>query len=137
MDMNFVGTQFGLEPYAAYWSKTESAFGLEASISDLIIGGRGKYEFVTSSPSIHPYVGAGLGLHFVSYGVQVGVYDFGGNLITSTSFEDDSIELGVDLGGGFNFDVGERVSLLSDGWFTVVSDVSQFNLRLGMVYRMR
>jgi hypothetical protein len=137
MDMGFVGTQYGLETYAAYWSNTESAFGAEASVSDFLVGGRGKYGFITASPSLHPYVGAGLGLHYVTASVDIASYNFGGVIVPGSSVSDSEVKLGVDLGGGMTWDAGDRVSLLSDAWFTIVSDVSQFTLRLGLLYRMR
>jgi hypothetical protein len=137
MDMGFVGTQFGMETFAAYWSQTESGFGVEASVSDFVIGGRGKYRFLTSSPSLHPYVGAGLGLHFVTAGVEIAPIDLGGVVIPGESFEDTEFRLGLDLGGGLAFDVGDRVALLGDSWVSLVEDVSQFTVRLGMLYRLR
>jgi hypothetical protein len=136
LDMDIVGSQFGIESYASYWSQSESAFGVEASVSDFAMGGRGKYKFLTSSTSVHPYVGAGLGLHFVTAGVEIPAYDFGGIIIPGTSVEDTNVNLGLDLGGGMAFDVGDRVSLLTDAWGVVVSDVSQFMLRFGMIYRI-
>lgn len=137
MDMGFTGTQFGMESYAGYWSHTESAFGVEASVSDFIIGSRGKYRFLVSSPSVHPYVGAGLGFHFVTAGVDIASYDFGGTTIPGTSASNTELKLGLDLGGGLALDVSDHVALLGDTWVSLVSDVSQFTLRLGALYRFR
>lgn len=137
MDMGFVGTAFGLESYAAYWSQSESAFGVEASFSDFIIGGRGKYNFAVSNPKVHPYAGAGLGLHFVTLGVDIPAINFGGTTIPGSSVEDSELRLGVDFGGGLMFDVSDRVSLMGDTWVTLVSDVSQLNVRFGALYRFQ
>lgn len=135
MDMGFTGTQFGMESYAGYWSHSESAFGVEASVSDFIIGGRGKYRFITGSPSVHPYVGAGLGFHFVTAGLEIASYNVGGTYFPGTSASDTELKLGLDLGGGLALDVSDHVALLGDTWVTLVSDVSQFTLRLGALYR--
>lgn len=136
LDMNVVNTQFGVESYASYWSKTESSYGIEASVSDFAFGGRGKYTFVTSSPSVRPYLGAGLGFHFVTAGLDIPAYDFGGTIIPATSVSDTNLKVGLDIGGGATWDVGNRVSLLTDAWGVIVSDVNQFMFRLGMIYRM-
>lgn len=130
LDMDVIDTPFNVESYASYWSHTQSAFGVEASVSDFVIGGRGKYNFTTSSPFVHPYVGAGLGFHFVTAGVNFDAY------FPGTSASDTNLKVGLDLGGGFAWDIGNRWSLLTDAWGVIVSDVNQFAIRLGAIYRM-
>jgi len=130
LDMNVVETPFSIESYAQFWSHTEGAYGIEASVKDFAIGGRGKYNFMLATPSVHPYLGAGLGLHFVTASVDFSSY------FPGTSASDTNVKLGLDLGGGMSFDVGDRWSILTDAWGVIVSDVNQFAIRLGAIYRM-
>jgi hypothetical protein len=137
-DFGTVGTtKIGIESFMGYWSQSEEAYGAEMSVSDLIIGGRGKYMFEVSNPVVHPYLGAGLAFHFVSMGIDIAPVDLGGFVVPGTSVEDDEFKVGLDFGGGLTVDVSEKVSLLGDSWISMVSDVSQFALRLGMVYRLQ
>ena len=137
-DFGTVGTtRIGVESFMGYWSQSEEAFGTEVSLSDLIIGGRGKYMFEVSNPVVHPYAGAGLAFHFVSMGVEIAPVDFGGYIIPGQSIEDNEFKIGLDLGGGLTVDVSEKVSLLGDSWISMVSDVSQFAVRFGMIYRLQ
>lgn len=137
VDLGTINTVWGLESFAGYWSQSESAFGTEVSVSDFVIGGRGKYLFRVSHPSIQPYAGAGLGFHFVTAGVEIAPYDFGGIIVPGTSIEDTEFKVGLDLGGGLTVDINDNLAFLGDSWLTFVSDVSQFSLRLGLLYWLR
>jgi hypothetical protein len=44
------------------------------------------------------------------------------------------VKLGLDLGGGLKIDRGNTLAFITDAWFSVVSDVSQFQLMVGAVY---
>jgi outer membrane protein W len=70
-DMGRITNNIMLEPRMDYWSKSEGAFGAEASIRDLSVGARAKYLFETSNPKIQPFAGVGLGMHFLKAEVTV------------------------------------------------------------------
>jgi hypothetical protein len=50
--------------------------------------------------------------------------------------EDSATKLGLDIGGGVSTPIGPRSDLLGEAWYGIVSDVSQFSLRVGMSYRL-
>jgi opacity protein-like surface antigen len=137
VDLGAVNTVWGFESFAGYWSQSESAFGTEVSVSDFVLGGRCKYLFPVSHRSIQPYAGAGLGFHFVSASVEIASYDFGGIIVTGSSFDDDEFKVGLDVGGGLTVDINDDLAFLGDSWLSFVSDVSQFSLRLGLLYWLR
>jgi hypothetical protein len=134
-DLGTVAPQFALESYAGYWSQGESAYGVEAGVSDYSFGGKVKYMFTTSNPTIQPYAGAGLGLHVLDLHGETPPLYFGGSLMfPGTSYDDTQVKLGMDLGGGIKIDRGNTFAFIADSWFSIVSDVSQFSLMVGAVY---
>jgi opacity protein-like surface antigen len=135
MDLGTVSPRVGLEAYGSYWSQTEDLFGFgEASVKDIAIGGRSKYYIPVTNPQFQPYVGGGLGLHFVTARVATPAEDFGGFLIPATEAEETYTKLGLDLGGGVAAPLGISTKLLGEVWYSVVSDVSQFSMNVGVQY---
>ena len=131
-DLGTIAPKFGLEAHADYWSQSEEAFGAEASVSDFQIGMRGKYLFPVNNPKIQPFAGTGLGIHFVS--AEVSIPTFPGE--PGMSVEDSSTELGLELGGGMHTNLGPSTDLRTEMWFGFGSDVDQFNLRVGMAWKI-
>ena len=134
-DLGTVHPQFALESYAGYWSQSEEAYGVEAGVTDYSFGGKVKYLFQTSNPTIQPYAGAGLGMHILDLHGETPPMYFGGSLVfPGQSYDDTDVKLGLDLGGGLKIDRGNTLAFITDAWFSVVSDVSQFQLMVGAVY---
>jgi Outer membrane protein beta-barrel domain len=134
VDLGTVHPHIALESYAGFWSQTEEFYGSEFRVRDIAIGAKGKYLFTTSNPSLTPFAGAGLGLHFVNAHAETPSFSFGGTVIPGTSVGDTDTELGLDLGGGLRIDTGSQFSFVGEGWFTLVSDVNNFSLMAGAVY---
>jgi opacity protein-like surface antigen len=131
-DHGTITPQIGLESHLDFWSWSEEAYGVEAAVSDISLGARGKYYFEVAHSSIRPFAGAGLGLHFVH--AEVTVPPQGG--FPEMSAEDSSTKLGLDLGGGMATTIGPKTDLLAEIWYGIVSDVGQFSLRVGMSYKL-
>jgi opacity protein-like surface antigen len=131
-DCGAITPRIGLESRLDYWSKSEEAFGAEASISDITLGARGKYFFEVTNPKVRPFAGAGLGIHFLQSKVTIPA-QFG---FPESTVEESTTKLGLDLGGGVATAVGPRTDLLGELWYGIVSDVSQLSLRLGVSYRL-
>jgi opacity protein-like surface antigen len=127
-----VAPRIELESRIDYWSHSESSFGTEAKVSDVTIGARGKYFFEVSHPTLRPFAGAGLGLHLLH--AKVTIPAFGG--FPEQTAEDSSTKLGLDLGGGVVTALSPQVDLMGELWYGIVSDVSQFQLRVGMGYKL-
>jgi len=126
-DMGTLAPRWGLETRLDWWSHSETFFNTDVGVTDITLGARTKYHFPTNS-TVQPFVGAGLGLHFLS--MEVGVVD----PITGFAMTADASEtrLGVDLGGGISTPLNASTNLLAEGWFGLVSDFNQFSLRLGL-----
>jgi hypothetical protein len=135
VDHGTITPNIGLESRIDYWGQSESAFGAEASVRDIAIGARGKYYFEIDNPKIRPFAGTGLGVHFIKAEVTVQP-PFGFPTIPAITTEASSTELGLDLGGGLAAAVGDRADLFTELWYSVVSDVDQFALRVGLGYQL-
>jgi opacity protein-like surface antigen len=132
VDHGTIAPRVGLESHLDYWSKSEEAFGAKSSVSDIPVGARAKYYFPVSNPSIRPFAGGGLAIHFLHAEATIPA-QFG---FPEMKVEDSSTKLGLDLGGGIATTVGPRTDLLAESWFAIVSDVSQFSLKVGLSYKL-
>ena len=134
-DLGTLHPNVAFESYAGYWSQTEDAYGAEFGVKDFSFGAKAKYMFKTSNPTVQPYAGGGLGLHFLNAHADVDPVYFGGTLVFPGSSESDTeTRIGLDLGGGLRIDRGSQFSFFGEGWFSIISDISQFSLMVGAEY---
>jgi opacity protein-like surface antigen len=131
-DCGRITPQIALEPRLDYWSWSKESFGAKASARDIIVGMRGKYLFETANPKLQPFAGAGLSMHFIHTEVTIPVPAG----FPEMKAEDSATRLGLDIGGGVSTPIGPRSDLLGEVWYGIVSDVSQFSMRVGMSYRL-
>jgi opacity protein-like surface antigen len=131
-DWGMITPEIGLESRLDYWSQSESSFGVEASVSDITLGARGKYYFEVSNSNLRPFAGAGLGLHFLHAEVVIPAQPG----FPEMKAEDSSTKLGLDLGGGLAIPINPRADLLTELWYGVVSGANQFSLRVGLSHRL-
>jgi len=125
-DMGTVSPQFGIEAHADRWSHTEEAFDTKATLSDLMVGARGKYLFNTTSTKIQPFIGAGMGVHILHAEVSD----------TDMSVEDSSTKLGLELGGGMDTNLSPSMGLRTELWYGFASDIDQFAMPVGMTWKI-
>lgn len=135
-DLGTFATSWHLMPQLGYWSKSQGAFGYDASVSDFSVGSRANYMFHVSSRKFQPYAGVGLGLHFVTAKVTIPDQDFGGTIIPGSTASDTSSKLGFDMGGGFVTPLSAKTDLTGDLWYTAVEDVSHFSMKVGIAMKL-
>lgn len=124
-DLGNLAHDIRLSSHLGYWSKSENAFGAEASLRDISVGARARYMFHVASPKLQPYVGTGLGLHFFNTKVEVPGF----------SVEDSATKLGLDLGGGVLTPVSPKTDLFADLWYTV-ADIDMLSMKAGVSFRL-
>lgn len=114
-----------LEPELGYWSKSDSFFGVDVSISDLNFGANALYRIPKDKVTFH--VGGGVGLHHLSG--KVGVLDL---------FEesDSETKIGLQLLGGVEYRASETVDIFGRVRLDLISDVNQTKLYAGVRFRM-
>lgn len=135
LDLGTIHPNIAFETYTGYWSQTENDFGVDVGVRDLSFGAKGKYMFQTSNPTVQPYAGAGLGLHVMTAHADIDAVYFGNTLVFPGSSESNTeVKVGLDLGGGLRYDRGSQFAFIGEGWFSIVSDVSQFSLMVGAEY---
>jgi len=126
-DHGTIAPHIGLESHLDYWKQSEDVFGTGSSLRDIALGVRSKYLFQTSNPKLRPFVGVGLGMHFLK--AEVTVPGFG-------SFEASDTKLGLDLGGGLSTPVSPKMDLLGETWFGFVDTANTFTLRAALSYKL-
>ncbi len=107
-------------PSVDYWGKSE--LGLD--FSQFAINADGRYYF-PSSGSMSFFGGAGLGFIFTHAEVS----------FLGQSAGDTNMDIGLNLFGGLDVPVGEKLSFTAETRF-VVSDISTFKVLAGVTYRM-
>lgn len=98
-----------------YWSQSH--------VSDYAFGTDLQYLFVTSRPALTPFVAAGAGLHIFHF-------DFANN-------GDTRIRLGARLGGGVELEVTRQITLVGEGWYTIVEDYSHLSVLAGIQFALQ
>lgn len=135
MDLGTFHPNFAFETNVGWWSQGEEAYGTSFDVTDVSFGGRTKYMFTTSNPSLSPFLGAGLGLHVLSAHAETAPVYFGGTLVfPGYEAEETEVRLGLDLGGGLKIDNGGQFAFTGEGWFSVVSDASHLSFMVGAIY---
>jgi len=124
-DMGTIVPNLMIEPNIGFWTSSEDIFGTKVSFRDIVVGGRGKYLFEIQNSKIRPFLGGGLGLHFLHAEVS------------STGFptiEDSEVRLGFDFGGGVYFPINPSWDITSEVWYGIVSDINQASIMVGAQY---
>lgn len=131
-DHGTVTPAISIESRLDYWGQSDQFLGTETSIRDIALGVRGKYNFVISNPKIRPFVGAGLGMHFIKVEVAIPPqFGFPGSTVEASS-----TELGLDLGGGISTPLSPKTDLLGETWFGIVDGANSFSLRAGLSFKL-
>jgi hypothetical protein len=126
-NLGTIAPRFMLELNAGFWSASEEPFpGNEFSVQDISFGAKGKYMFPVKKSQVNPFVGGGLGLHFVSAELTSG----------GVSTDDSEVKLGLDFGGGLLFPMNPQWDLMTELWYGVVSDVNQVSFIVGVEYNL-
>ncbi len=131
-DHGTVTPHIGLESRLDWWSQSDQFLGTKTSVRDIALGVRAKYHFETANPKIRPFLGTGLGVHFLKAEVNVPP-QFGNPAYT---VEATSNELGLDLGGGIATPLGARTDLLGETWFGIVDGANSFTVRAAISYQL-
>ena len=132
-DLGTITPEIGLEAGIDYWSKSWDILTASAKWRDIVLSGRAKYQFEVSNPKFKPYAGAGLAIHLLKYTFEtprVSVY----GVTVGGDIEDSSTKIGLDLLGGTGYEVSEKVDVVGEIMYRIVSDVGQFVISGGFVY---
>jgi hypothetical protein len=136
LDMGTFHPNVSFETYATYWSNNIDVGLAESSFRDIAIGGKVRYLFNTSRPTIHPFVGGGLSVHLLHTEASTPEIDMGGGfVIPALTVDASDTKLGLDLGGGLRAGVADRVDIIGEAWYTIVSDFNQFIGTGGLVFK--
>jgi hypothetical protein len=123
-DLGEVSPGIALYPSVTYASASKTLTGGDWKVSDLAINANVKYAF--KGGNITPYVGAGLGINFVSTTVQISYFGFSGSATGSDT------KFGINLLAGAQMPVGTMTGFVQAG-YSLVSDVNFFQVVAGVM----
>ncbi|MDQ7064102.1 MAG: outer membrane beta-barrel protein [candidate division KSB1 bacterium] len=122
-----IGENMNLEAALDYWSKSAKEGGVGASFSDIAIMGVVKYMLGAADAQMRPYVLAGAGLHFLKVEVDLGFLG---------SASDSDTKLGIDAGAGVLYMMNEKMDIIAEIKYRLVSDLNQLVISVGGVFAL-
>ena len=135
-DLGTFHPNVAFETYLDYWSKSIDAGLAESSFRDIVLGAKGEYMFNLANPTVRPFLGAGLSLHFLHGEATIADMTFGTVTIPGTTIDTSDTKLGLDLGGGVRAGVSDTVDFIGEAKFSLVSDISQFGISAGILFHI-
>ena len=79
-----------------------------------------------------PYVGAGLGVNFLSTTIKMSVPFFGTMDVTGSA-----TRLGINVLGGAEYSLNSNLSVIADARYVIASDFNHFMIRAGVMYALK
>ena len=127
-----VAQNIGLYPEVVYWSASKDlGSGFDWSVSDFAINANAHYRLSTQG-NVQPYVGAGLGLNFLSSTVKMSLPFFGTTEVSSSV-----TRLGINILGGAEYSLNSDLSVVADARYVIASDFNHFMIRAGVMYALK
>lgn len=136
-DLGEFAKDFAFFPDLSYSTTSKSVGGGTWKLSDFAINANAHYNFEMEG-MLKPYVGAGLGINFFSTTVEVpavvipGFGTIGGGSITGSD-----TKLGINLLAGINYKLNDMLTLIVEPRYVIVSDVNNFQIKVGVTYAMK
>jgi hypothetical protein len=128
-DLGEFARGFQLIPEVQYWRTSKTVGGYEWKLSDFAINGNVHYT-IPSTGSVVPFIGAGLGLNFISSTIDYSdAFGFGYNGSASSS----ATRLGVNLLGGANFAAG-TMTISPEPRDVLASDFNHLVIKVGVTF---
>lgn len=117
-----------LTSHLDYWSKSEGipATG-KVTLRDVALTMRTQYMIPVSSEKFQPYVGLGMGLHFLNAKAELAGFP---------DASDGTTKVGFDFGGGFAAPLNPKMDLQADTWYGVVDGFNQLSLKGGLAFKI-
>jgi len=113
-----------LVPSFEYWSAGAEVGGLSTDLSDLTVAADINVDFPLQDARITPYLGGGLGVHFLSADSNVPGEEGG-----------DDTKFGLNLQGGMRNQLMPNLNIFGELRYSFVSDAGQLKLVGGFTYQ--
>jgi len=121
----------GFYPEVLYWHTSKDfGAGVTWSVSDFAINANAHYNIKVQG-SVMPYVGAGLGLNFLSSTVQVAIPFFG-----TTEVSGSNTRLGINLLGGADYAVNSKLRIGGELRYVLASDFNHLLIQATFTYAL-
>jgi opacity protein-like surface antigen len=127
-----VAQNIGLYPEVVYWSASKDlGAGVDWSVGDFAINANARYN-LNAQGNVKPYVGAGLGVNFLSTTIKMSVPFFGTMDVTGSA-----TRLGINVLGGAEYSLNSNLSVIADARYVIASDFNHFMIRAGVMYALK
>ena len=126
-----------LVPDVQYFSTSKDINGGTFKVSNFGINANVHYN-IAMEGMIKPYVGAGLGLNFLSTTAQAPSYfnPFTGQTVTESITGSDT-RLGINLLVGANYKLNDQMTLLLEPRYVIASDFDNFQIKAGVTWALK
>ncbi len=113
-----------------FWSKSYISGDAKTSFRDIAVGGTAKYVFPLDNQAIKPFASGGVAFHILKSEVEVPETEFLGQTIGGKSSVTDP-KIGIDIGGGAAYAASDKIDVVGQLHYRIVSNFSQFTLSVG------
>jgi opacity protein-like surface antigen len=127
-----IAQNIGLYPDVTYFSASKDfGGGVDWLVGDFAINANAHYN-ISAPGKVLPYVGAGLGINFLSSTVKMSIPFFG---MTETSSS--TTRFGINVLGGAEYALSSNLSVLGEARYVIASDFNHFQIRAGVTYALK
>ena len=127
-ELGTIAPRVALSTHLGYWSHSENIpGGGDAKVRDIAVSLRGKYLFPVARSTVQPFMGAGVGMHFLSAEFDVPGFP---------TMEDSQTKIGLDLGGGIVKRMNASTDFHVEMWYGLVEDFSQLSVKAGLAFKL-
>jgi hypothetical protein len=124
VDMGTLIPKLGLDLEMLYWSKSKGPSDREITWRDFTLAAHTKYRFSLPRSSVEPYLGGGIGPHFVKTEHE------------QTNASGSDTKFALHLLAGAEYPASLKTTLFGEWRYAVVSDLNQFAIFVGAKYEL-
>ncbi len=123
VDAGTIVRNIHLTPYVEYWSTGVELGSLSADMSDLTLATDVNFDFPLQGTRAVPYLGGGVGLHFLSVDTNIPGAD-----------SDSRTRVGLNIQGGVRNQMWPNLGVFGEARYSFVDDANQLKLMGGFTY---
>lgn len=117
-----------------FWRKSKTYAIGSYSFTDFSFGGTGKYFVDVGMQKIKTYGSAGLAFHILHWAWDYNTTYSGFGI--QDNYSDSKFRIGINVGGGAQYALSQKLNLVGEAKYHIVNDASQFTLTIGALFTL-
>ena len=134
-NMGELAKNLTLAPDVEYFSTSTTVNGGSWKVSDFALNANVHYN-IAMEGMVKPYVGAGLGLNFLSTTYSESYFNPFTGITQTASVTGSDTRLGINLLVGANYKLNDKMTLLLEPRYVIASDFDNFQIKAGVTWAL-